>query len=172
MKCCHRAVRVAVALACTGMMVPQATLAAVPASAPQEIRDLSLGANGTLSGQVVNSQGLAQPEAKVQIWQQEKQVAATTADANGNFAVAGLRGGVHQLAAGNGVQVYRFWSDNTAPPAATNRAMVVSDSNIVRGGSRGGVIGFLTNPWVLAAGVATAIAVPIALNNDDNGSGS
>jgi hypothetical protein len=54
--------------------------------------------------------------------------------------------------------------------------MVVSDSNIVRGGSGGGVVGFLTNPWVLAAGVATAIAVPIALNNDNdnggNGSGS
>jgi hypothetical protein len=168
MKYYQSAARMALVLACAGMVAPQQMFAAAVAPSEQGVRDLSLGANGTLTGQVVNSQGQAQAGAQVQVFQQEQKVASATADADGNFSVAGLRGGVHQIAAGEGVQVYRFWSANTAPPAATNRAMLVSDSNVVRGGSRGGVVGFLTNPWVLAAGVATAIAVPIALNNNNN----
>jgi hypothetical protein len=166
------AVRIALVLACAGMVVPEHAFAAAPGPSEQVVRDLSLGDNGTLTGQVVNSQGLSQSGAQVQILQRDKQVASTTTDAEGNFSVAGLRGGVHQIAAGAGMQVYRFWSSNTAPPAAASRAMIVSDTNIVRGGSRGGVMGFLTNPWFLAGGVATAIAVPIALNNDDGNSGS
>jgi hypothetical protein len=31
-------------------------------------------------------------------------------------------------------------------------------------------MGFLSNPWVLAAIVATAIAVPIAVHDNDDGS--
>lgn len=174
-------VRGALVLSCAGMVIPQQVLAAGASPTTAAVNDLALGANGTLSGQVVNSQGQAQPGTQVSIWQQEQKIASATTDSEGNFAVAGLRGGVHQIAAGEGVQVYRLWAANTAPPAAANRAMVVSDNQIVRGGSCdnscgrpcGGVVGFLTNPWVLAAGVATAIAVPIALNNsDDGGSGS
>lgn len=170
MKVSQFLIRGALVLTCTGMAIPQPLLAAGVATDAAGIRDLALGTGGTLSGQVVNSQGQAQGNTQVTVWQQEQKVATATTDAEGNFAVAGLRGGVHQVAAGEGVQVYRFWATNTAPPAASNRAMLVSDSNIVRGGSRGGVVGFLTNPWVLAAGVATAIAVPIAINNSDSGS--
>lgn len=158
----------AVLLACVGMILPQRIMAASPAPQPL-INDVALGANGTLRGQVVDGQGTPKTDADVTVWQNENRVAAAKTDANGNFSVAGLRSGVHQVAAGEGVNVYRFWAPNTAPPAASQEALVVSDQNVVRGN---GVIGFLTNPWVLAGIVAAAIAIPIALNNDDDSSGS
>ena len=166
----------AVVLACVGTIVPHRALASTPVAPQSLVRDVELSTNGTLSGQVVDSQGLAQPAADVTVWQNENQVAATKADANGNFAVAGLRSGVHQVAAGQGVTVYRFWAPNTAPPAAGKQALLVADQNVVRGAPGGapgaGVVRFFTNPWVLATLVAVAIAVPIALNNDDDDSGS
>jgi hypothetical protein len=111
---------------------------------------------------------LPQAGTDVSVWQSDVRVAATKADANGNFTVTGLRTGVHQVAAGQGVGVYRFWAPNTAPPAAGKQALLVADQNVVRGAPCNPMIAFITNPWVLAALVATAIAVPIALNNDDD----
>jgi hypothetical protein len=157
--------QLAVLLACVGMVLPQRLMAATPAAQPL-INDVALGENGTLTGQVVDSQNVPQAIAEVAVWQNENRVATTKTDENGNFSVAGLRSGVHQVAAGQGVSVYRFWAPNTAPPAASPGAMIVSDQSVVRG--NGGVIGFLTNPWVLAGIVAAAIAIPIALNNDDD----
>jgi hypothetical protein len=158
----------AVLLACVGMILPQRLMAAPTASQPL-VHDVALGTNGTLTGQVVDGQGIPKTEADVTVWQNENRIAAAKTDENGNFSVAGLRSGVHQVAAGEGVSIYRFWAPNTAPPAASQQALVVSDQNVVRGN---GVIGFLTNPWVLAGIVAAAIAIPIALNNDDDDSGS
>lgn len=158
--------QLAVALACVGMVVPQRVMAATPVSTQQPmVHDIALGEHGSLLGQVVDSQGIPQANADVSVWQNENRVATAKADEKGNFQVTGLRSGVHQVAAGEGVSVYRFWAPNTAPPSASNQAMVVNDQNVVRGN---GVVSFLTNPWVLAGIVAAAIAIPIALNNDDD----
>ena len=35
------------------------------------------------------------------------------------------------------------------------------------GGGGGGLLGLLSNPWVIGAGVAAAIAIPLALDDDD-----
>ncbi len=164
----------AVAMACFGMILPHRGMAATSAAPQPLVRDVELATDGMLSGQVVDSQGLAQVGTDVTVWQNENQVAVTKTDAKGNFAVTGLRGGIHQVAAGHGVAVYRFWAPNTAPPVAGKQVLLVADSNVVRGapdGPGGKFMSFVTNPWVLAIVVATAIAVPIALNNDaDSGS--
>jgi hypothetical protein len=163
----------AIVLACFGMIVPERVLAATPTSPQPLVHDVALGTNGTLSGQVVDSQGLPLAGTDVTVWQNENQVAAVKADVNGNFAIAGLRSGVHHVAAGQSVDVYRFWAPNTAPPAAGKQALLVGDQTVARGNFGGGIIRFITNPWVLAGIVAAAIAIPIAVNNDDDsGSGS
>jgi hypothetical protein len=160
----------AVALACVGMTLPAQAMAAVPAT-PGQVRDVALGNGGRLEGQVVDSQGQPQAASEVTVWQNDQQVAATQADADGNFAFTGLRSGVHQVAAGQGASVLRLWAPQTAPPAAGDRALVVSDQSVVRGAGAAGFVNFVTNPWVLAGVVAAAIAIPIALNNnDDSGS--
>ena len=38
------------------------------------------------------------------------------------------------------------------------------------GGVGGGLLGFLSNPWVIAGGIAAAIAIPLALDDDDDAS--
>jgi hypothetical protein len=45
---------------------------------------------------------------------------------------------------------------------------VLPNTNVVRGQfGGGGMLGWLANPWVLAAVVAAAIAIPLALDDDD-----
>jgi hypothetical protein len=162
----------AVLLACVGLIVPEHVLAATTTAEQPMIADVALQSGGTLTGQVVDSQGQAKPQANVNVYHQDQQVASTKTDENGNFSVRGLRGGVHTVAAGEGVATYRFWAPNTAPPQAQSQAMLVADQNVTRGNiGNGGFVAFITNPWVLAGLVATAIAVPIALNNSGGGGG-
>ena len=63
---------------------------------------------------------------------------------------------------GEGHGIYRFWSPGTAPPAAQKGAIVYTQNG---NGGGGGLKMFLSNPIVIAGIVATAIAVPVALNN-------
>ena len=109
---------------------------------------------------------------------QGRAVASTQTGADGRFAIAGVKAGVYEVATSNGVTVCRLWAPRTAPPAAQADALVVHGDTVVRGGDAGGwgkvggggVIGFLSNPWVLGGIVAAAIAVPLILDDDDNAS--
>ena len=163
---------VALTLAALGVCMPQVTLA-VEAAPP--IRDVALADGGVLRGQVVNTQGVGAAGLPVYIRTQDRDVATATTAADGTFAVQGLRGGVYQVSTLNGHGVYRFWSPGTAPPAALSGAVVYTqgaavDGSVVHytqeynGGGDGPVIRFLTNPIVIAGLVATAVAVPVALN--------
>jgi len=107
-------------------------------------------------------------------------IARTTSDINGVFAVAGLRGGVHQIITAESVENCRLWAPGTAPPGATNALRFIpGEDKIIRGqwgpaqfGHQAGT--WATNPWIIGGIVATAIAVPIVLHNldDDDDSGS
>jgi hypothetical protein len=158
----------AVALACFGMFVGQLARAAQPL-----VTDVALGHGGTLVGKIVDRQGVAQAGQAVRVVQQGQVVAAVETDARGEFQVADLRGGVYQIESAQGVGVYRVWADNTAPPAANDGVLIVHGDDAVRGNQcGGGVLGVLANPWVLAAIVAAAIAIPLALDDDDDVAGS
>jgi hypothetical protein len=110
---------------------------------------------------------------------QDQIVATTTTDAAGRFAVQRLRSGVHQVIAGENQALYRFWSPGTAPPSAQVKAVVymqpatTSQPNVpvtYTDGEEGGLKMVLANPIIIGAIVATAIAVPIALNNSHHAS--
>lgn len=159
-----------VALATIGMLIPQLALGA-PTVAGQlgpTVRDVALESGGRLRGQVLDGQGVPVPGIQVAIAQQGHVIATATTDAQGRFEVTGLRGGVYQVATDRGTAMYRLWAPRTAPPAAASSALIVDDGTIVRGGmGGGGVIGFLSNPWVLGAIVAAAIAIPLAIDQDN-----
>ncbi len=167
---------VALTLATLGICLPQVTLAAEPAPA---ILDVALADGGVLHGQVVNSRGVGAAGMPVYIRTQDRDVAAATTAADGTFGVQGLKGGVYQVSTLQGHGVYRLWSPGTAPPVAQNGAVIYTQNAVVDGtmvhytqnccgdnccGGNGPLLLLLSNPIVIAGLAATAIAVPVALN--------
>ena len=163
---------VIVTLAAVGMCLPPAALAVEPGPMPTVV-DVALSDGGMLHGQVLDLQGTGVAGVPVVVRTQEQNVAAATTAQDGSFNVQGLKGGVYQVAAGQGQGVYRLWSAGTAPPIAQTSATVYSqngtvDSNAVvytEYNPDGPVKAFLTNPIVIAAMIATAITVPVVLLN-------
>ena len=163
----------AAAVASLGMMLPSTVLAAAPAAAAN---DIALRPGGVLVGQVVDPQGVAKAGTPVSIQFAGKEVARTTTDENGVFAAKGLRGGQYQLSTIEGSSACRLWAADTAPPSARPAALVVSGNDVVRGTDGGPLNSWKewakAHPYIVAGTVASAIAIPLALADDDWDSGS
>jgi hypothetical protein len=154
-----------------GMCLPQALFAA-QTSPVTNITDVTLGNGGVLLGQVVNETGAPQANTVVSLQSGQQEIGAGKTDGGGYFAFSGLRGGVYQVVVAGGQGAYRVWTSGSAPPSAQQAALVVAgpqngtvgqQPDLVRG-QYGGRLGFwLSNPWVIAGVVATAIAVPVAV---------
>jgi hypothetical protein len=150
-----------IALATLGICLPEITLAASEPTPPAVV-DIAMADGGVLQGQVVDLQGASTTGIPVSVRAQNQEIIRTTTAKDGRFTVQGLRGGVYQVAAGEGQGVYRLWTANAAPPSAQRNAIVFTQN-----GGGGGLKMFLTNPIVIAGIVATAIAVPVALANSN-----
>jgi len=162
----------AAAVACMGMLLPPTAYGAAPAVVGN---DVALRQGGMLVGQVVDQQGVAKANSAVLILYGEQEVVRTTTDANGVFAVKGLRGGQYQLMTQDGVRVYRLWAPETAPPSARQAALIVAGDNVVRGNypGHGWVDWMKAHPYITAGTIAAAIAIPVAIaasDDDDEGS--
>lgn len=162
-------------------------------SAGTQVRDVALHGTGILTGQLLDAQGVAIDDASVSVAKAGKEVARVKTDKQGKFRVAGLTGGVHQVATAESVGVYRLWAPQTAPPAAQRGLLLVSNAQVVRGqcgcgtpvcGSSvcgcgaggvygrgaggGGIAGWMANhPLITTGGIAAAIAIPLAVDDDD-----
>ncbi len=159
--------QIAAAVAVLGMVLPQTVFAGQPA---RPSVDVALGPGGLLTGQVVDENGVAQPGLPVVIQQGQQQVVRTATDENGQFFAQGLRGGQHQIVTPAGPVAYRFWAANTAPPAANNAALVVANHDVVRGqyGPGGAWLGWVrSHPYITAGIIGAAIAIPLAVADDD-----
>ncbi len=161
----------ALALACTGMLLQPMAMAATPQATL--VTDIALRDGGVLVGQVMDGQGAIMAKAPVALIQNGKEIARAETDQRGGFAVSGLKGGVYQVATVGLHGVYRLWAPRTAPPAAKQGLMLVS-GNVVRGqgfapgGAFSAVTGWMSQHPLMTAGIiATAIAIPIAIDDDD-----
>jgi hypothetical protein len=144
---------------------PQTARPLVVQTTDAKILDIGLKTSGTFQGRVVDHTGTPVANAAVVIRQGEKTVAKVQTDAQGRFAVAGLKGGVYEVASGKTVGMYRVWQESAAPPAAKEQALLVLGQNGERGqfGSLGG------GTLLLAAVVVAALIVGIiALSDDDD----
>lgn len=171
------------AIACAGMICPPQALAAEPGSLA---RDVALRPGGVLVGQVTDQQGVPRAGAKVSICQHEREVVATATDANGIFAVQGMRGGQYQVLTAEGQALCRCWAPETAPPVAADSVVLVTGQELVRGqwtAAPSAVAGYggrwldwvRSHPYMTAGIVAAAIAAPIivaASDDDDDGPSS
>jgi hypothetical protein len=93
------------------------------------------------------------------------------------FAAQGLRGGQYKINTVEGSSECRLWAADTAPPSARPAALVVTGNNLVRGMPGDGVFHSwkewcMAHPYITAGTVATAVAVPIIIADDDWDSGS
>ena len=160
----------AAALASWAMIVPSSAWAVEPTA---QQADIALRPGGVLVGQVVDQQGAVKPGTVVSVQYSDYEVVRTTTDANGVFAAQGLRGGQYQLVTEDGISVCRLWAPHTAPPAARPAALVVTGNEIVRGQWGGGpmhqwVDWVKAHPYIKAGVIATAIAIPLAIADDDD----
>ena len=125
-----------------------------PGQAPAgPVQDVSLDDKGGLSGQVLDTDGLAIAGAPVTIQQNGKVVHSCTTNQSGNFQAQGLRGGVYEVSTPTSCQSCRCWPRHAAPP-------------IARPGLR--LQGLLGSPLVTIAVAAGAIAIPLALSDDED----
>lgn len=124
--------RVALCLACLGILMPQSAVLADSQPVARGV-EIELGADGTLTGTVLSAQGRPVANAPVMVQYRGIPVARTRANAHGRFAVAGLRGGVHELLAPGSKTAARLWATGTAPAAAKPAALLVAQNRVVRG---------------------------------------
>jgi len=176
------------AMSCVGMLISPYASFAAPLVKPQ---DVTLHPGGVLLGQAVDTQGGALMNTSVVLKSGSKEVARVQTDRAGKFAVQGLQGGVYEVDSVGQRSVYRLWAPNTAPPAAQKGVMLVSGNSFVRGqgcgcgvvdcggacgagvsgGTMQGIGAWLAqHPFLTAGTIAAAIAIPLALDDDDSSS--
>ena len=163
-----------VSLASVGIVLPQITYAAGSASPPipnvaAPVQDVALDRDGWLRGQLTDPNGTPIAGSAIRLLQSGRIVAETKTDPTGHFALAGIRGGLYEIASDRTVHVCRIWTSNTAPPAAKSRCLLIDDQGVVRGQSghmgRLLVIGGL----IIAAGVIGGV-IGYNIKDDDSAS--
>jgi hypothetical protein len=141
---------------------------------PRQVRVVPSGTfdlvfqEGRLAGRVVDHTGAAVADAEVAIRQGHKDVARVRTDERGTFAVAGLPAGLYEVGSGKTVGQYRLWTEQTAPPAANEQALLVLGQNGARGQNaalRGGQIAVAT--LVVATLITSIIAIDRINDLDD-----
>ncbi len=188
---------VVLGLICSSVLLPaQQTLAAnLPmaqdaggstARTQAVIRDVALQPGGVMRGQVLDAQGQPCPDLTVQVAKagaSSDRLVAVRTDREGRFQFAGLSGGLHGIQTPHGGALCRLWAVHTAPPAAVSDVLLVSGDGPVRGACetacedscnrRCGGFPIMLGPleWaVIGAGIATAIALPLALSRSKDAS--
>jgi len=168
---------------------PHWSLATEPTTAPttrravKGVADVALDPTGRFVGQAADVSGkpLSQVDVLITNGRDEYQ---TVTDRQGRFQVAGVRGGVYQIHLAGHVQLCRVWMPGTAPPGATEGLLVVRSGDIALGqscdcgqgvycgspvcGAKSRAKRLLTHPLVFGGLVAAAIAIPVAIHNDDD----
>ena len=167
---------VMVSLATLGVVMPQAgILAAAETRAPArssvrivrtgDVADVTLAADGTFAGRVVDHGGMPLKNAEVVIRQGQREFARARTDEKGGFAVRNLRNGEYQVASGKTEGRFHLWTKDSAPKVSRDQALLVMGENGARG-QYGGI-----DPALLlltAAVIATVILSAIAVDKIDN----
>lgn len=165
--------RLACCLAVLGLIVPQQVFAADSGTAASDVRI----AGGVLAGRVVTASG--QPAVTtIAVFQGNTEIARTQSNAAGVYRIRNLRAGAYTVVTPTSAVNVRVW-DAAAPAKALN-SLTLTDRPVVRGqfcdtgcdnscdgcGPTGGH-GKALLGVALVAGVATAVAVAVA-NDDDS----
>lgn len=155
------------------MVVAAEQISQPAVTAPKKmIGDVSLAKSGTLNGRVVDQRGATIDGAVVTVSQGAVKVSETVTNANGEFAVSGLKGGVYHVQAAGTESVVRAWTERTAPPAASAQVLLVTQDETVVNGQDGCCN--CPSPWALylvgglaAAALAVGTVALVETNNNN-----
>ena len=125
---------------------------------PMAVRDVQLDAAGTLHGQVVTPEGAPLAGTRIVLGQFNKPVGESSTDKDGNFALTGVRGGTYELRSAEASAWVRVWTADSAPPAATKGALLVSKRDTVRGN-----INYLSTQMMQPPEAVGALMIPAAI---------
>ena len=151
-----------ICLLCIAMISQSTLTVAAPAV---KIQDVQMQKNGYFMGQVVDTQGVGKANVPVTVLQQGKVISEQKTGPNGVFYSQLPRGGVTQVTINGQHQLYRVWTDQTAPKNAADGVMIVMDGNVVRGQMFGNQILSTALPIAAVAGIVTAVAVAASNNS-------
>ena len=129
--------------------------------------DIVLLPGNVIVGQVLDADGTPQPEAEVTVSVGRYEVVRVITDHMGEFAAEVPRGGVYLIASGSSTSIVRAWTATAAPPNALYRITLAPQTTVIRAQGPGGGIDPLLG-LLLVGGIAAAIAIPVALNNNGN----
>lgn len=147
------------------------------------LANVELQVDGNLAGQLLSENGLPVMNTTVQVHDQSdpNKVAQTVkTDKNGQFKVASLKGGSCILTVADHSYACRTWVHGTAPPKSIRSIALVAEGDVVRGQCNSECapckptmmqrIRCMSTGQKLGVGlvIAAAIAIPIALNDDDD----
>lgn len=134
----------------------------------QTVSDVELDAGGDLQGVVRDPTGNPSPNTQVVVLRNHEELASSITDADGHFAIGGLRGGVYSIEAEGGAVPVRVWAAGTGPPVAQPAAQIVRAVPI---GGRFTPYGLpMYNPWAVTAAAGLTAALAFGLYSIDSGS--
>lgn len=155
----------AVLLTATSLLGSQVLLPAAEVVSSARAVDVSLSANGTLTGAVIDSKGQSRAKTTIEVVRGRRVIARTFTDDNGRYAVANLPGGLYQVRVDGTETLIRAWAIGTAPRTSGSQLQVVADPPIVRGQNEPPVAeaepsnGGLFGGGSMSAGMTTALIV-------------
>jgi hypothetical protein len=173
--------------AAAGSSAPANRRPAIAVRGYSVFRDTALDHTGMLAGRVTTAAvGVLPLPIKVVLRRDQLQVAQVETDREGNFCFRQVSSGIYELevCSSDGRQVQtlvRVWNHGTAPPSAEKSLWIaLEEQTVIRGqyenplqalpvrgqNASSGIRRIFRNPWITAAIITTAIAVPIALTHE------
>jgi hypothetical protein len=140
-----------------------------------DVQDIVLLEDNVMLGQAVDDQGSPAANARLSVLREGRAVVHSQTARDGSFAVSGLSTGVYQVTSSGAVTTIRLWKPQVAPPTARSEAVILSPAATAPATAaatgparRTRWLGVLSNPWVVGGLAAGAIAIPLALDDDDS----
>ncbi len=126
---------------------------------------VALADGGTIHGQAMASNGVPAAHTTVALGLKGKVIGRQRTDGEGRFTFSPLKPGVYVIATGQTALIVRCYNLHDAPQDAVRELLLSRDTMIARGQQP---VCVLLDPLVIGVVIAAAIAIPIAVSNNDD----